>query len=82
MAKLLTNVSKYPNDLTAWSSLLSFGAAVLAMPERGGATRNLAKIVNRRISAKRGTARTTEASSSQKVNEPLDARYAACRSNF
>jgi len=34
--------------------LLSFGAAVLAVPERGGATRNLAKVVNRRIGAWKG----------------------------
>ena len=47
----LQRIISSPTDLEAWDNLFSFTPAILAKPARGGATRNLANVVIKRLSA-------------------------------
>lgn len=48
-ACILKKVIESPNDISAWRSLLNFGPSTLAKPSRGGASRNLNNIINKRL---------------------------------
>ena len=51
-AKLLSKIVSSPNDVDAWYSLLHFRPFILAKPNRGGTSRNLANIVLKRLTTR------------------------------
>ena len=46
---LLKNTVTTSNNNESWNDLLLFGSTILAKPKRGGKTRNLASIINKRV---------------------------------
>ena len=48
---LLKIIVTTPNNNESWNDLLLFGSTILAKPKRGGKTRNLASIINKRVAA-------------------------------
>ena len=51
---LLKNIVATPNNNESWNDLLLFGSTILVKPKRGGKTRNLASIINKRVAAWKG----------------------------
>ena len=59
---VLNNIVTTPNNNEYWNDLLQFGITIMAKPKRGGKTRILANIVNKRVAAWKSdsSATTTE----------------------